>query len=88
MEIGNNKSKYAIHVHVSTCASKYAGTIYCNSEEEYEQLLGENFDELHEKGHFSTNISNDFEVGDIEIDEFNFTEEAEYCENVQHEEEN
>lgn len=82
MEIGNKEAKYAIHVNTETFASKYAGTIYCNTAEEYKELLEENFDQLHDSGYFSTNISNDFEVGDIELSEFDFDEDSKYYKNI------
>lgn len=78
MKIGNKKAKYAVTVTTQAWASKVCGVIYCDTEEEYEKLLDENFDELHDEGYFSTNISNDFDIGDVEIEEFNFEEDSQY----------
>lgn len=65
MEIGDkSKAKYAIQVSTQAMATKHAGTIYCDSVEEYDTLVEANYDELVESGYFSTNISNDFELCD------------------------
>ena len=79
MELGDKKAKYAIQVSTKAYASKDAGVIYCNTAEEYEKLIEDNYDQILEKGHFSTNITNDFGLmSDIEIEEFNFDEDKEY----------
>jgi len=82
MEIGSaGTSKYSVQVYAVTSASKVAGTIHCNTKEEYENLLEENFDQLHEDGYFNINCTNDFDIGDIELDEFDFEKDAKYYEN-------
>ena len=68
MEIGDKENaKYAVTVNTMAYAYKVAGKVYCNSEEELKTLVNDNFDELHDNGHISTNISNDFEIEDYEI---------------------
>ena len=81
MEVGNKKAKYAIPVYTRAYASKFAGTVYCDSKEEYNNLLDENCDDLFEDGYISTNCTNDFEIGDVEIEDFNFVEESKHYEN-------
>ncbi len=78
MELGDKKAKYAIQVSTKAYASKHVGVIYWNTEEEYNKLLDDNCDQIMEEGGFSTNVSNDFEVGDIDIEEIKFDEDKEY----------
>jgi len=65
--------KYRIPVHTSTYATKHAGYIECDTYEEYQQQYIDREDEFYNEGHMSTNISNDFEIGDVEVGEM-FTE--------------
>ena len=78
MEIGNKKAKYAVQVYTKAYASKWTATVYCDTEEEYNKLLDDNCNEIHDKGYISTNISNDFDISDCEIDEIKFDEEKQY----------
>lgn len=69
MEIGDKENaKYVVTINTVAYAYKVAGRVYCNSKDELDTLIDENFDALHENGHISTNISNDFEIEDYEID--------------------
>lgn len=62
--------KYRVPVSTYVRISKHAGYIECDSFEEYEKILDRDFDKFHDKGHISTNISNDFEIdGEVEIAE-------------------
>ena len=62
--------KYKVPVSTFVRVSKHAGYIECDTFAEYQKILERDYDELHDKGHISTNVSNDFEVdGDVEIDE-------------------
>lgn len=86
MKIGNDKAKYAIPVYNVASASVYAGTIYCNTKEEYEELLNCNYDELLGAGHFNVNCHNNFDLSDSELDETstegdNFDTNKSYWEN-------
>ena len=80
-DIGDVKSKYAIQVYATASASKYVGTIFCNTEEEYNQLVDDNYDLLHDEGSMSVNIHNDFDMGDIEIEEIDFSKDSKCYEN-------
>lgn len=76
--IGAKSSKYAIQVYFIATASKFAGTIYCDSEEEYNKLLDENIDDFFDEGYISSNVSNDFDIGDSDVDGINFKEDCKY----------
>lgn len=76
MEIGDKENaKYVVTINTVAYAYRVAGRVYCNSKDELKALIDENFDELHENGHISTNISNDFEIDDYEIDYENLPSE-------------
>jgi len=78
MELGDKKAKYAIQVGTKSYASKHVGVIYCNTEEEYNKLLDDNFDQIMDDGHFSINVSNDFDLSDVDIEEIKFDEDKQY----------
>jgi len=67
IEIGDKKAKYCASVYTVAYASKYAGTVYYNTAAEYEELVDEYYNELLDKGYMSANIGNDFDLGDVEI---------------------
>ena len=62
------KKKYKIPVYAIATAEKIVTTIECDSYSEYKK----EFDKLNDSGDFDgprANISNDFEIGDSELDE-------------------
>jgi len=80
IDLGDKTKKYCVQVYFTTSASKCAGNIYCDSKEEYNKILDDNIDTLYDEGYISVNCSNDFDVGDIEVEEINFDEDKSYFE--------
>ena len=82
MELGDKSKKYLVPVDMVAWASICVANIYCDNEEEYEQIISDNINKLHEKGHFSVNCHNNFDIGDGEILEIKFDEDKSYYEVV------
>jgi len=80
MELGDKSKKYCMPVDMIATASICVGNIYCDTKEEYEQILNDNINDIHEKGYFNVNCHNNFDIGDGEIAEVNFDEDKQYYE--------
>lgn len=59
--------KYKVPIYVTALASKVVGFIECDTHSEYEKKLKEFLKDDNWEG-INVNVSNDFEVGDSEID--------------------
>lgn len=87
MKIGNEKAKYAVPLYNVAHASVYVGTVYCDTKEEYDKLVNDNYNELQNSGHFAVNVHNNFDLSDSELDESetegdNFDKNKKYWENT------
>lgn len=67
-EYGDTNAKYCVMVSTVAYASKCAGMVYCDNIEDLQSVIDDNYEDLLEEGYFSVNISNDFEVGDIDLE--------------------
>ena len=66
------EKKYAVQVYMVATATKCAGVVYCDNENEYTEIVDKNSNELFESGDFSINCHNDFDLGDADIEEVDF----------------
>ena len=74
LTIEKKGAKYSIPVYTKSYATKISGYIECDSLEDYNLLVDENYDGLLEEGYFSVNISNDFELSDVDLEVSNYSE--------------
>ena len=72
---GKEDSKYCVPVYTVATVSKFAGNIYCNSVEELQQLFNNNNDNLFDNGYISGNCTNDFDIGDTNLEDLDLTED-------------
>ncbi len=80
--IGDKDKKYCIQVMMMATASNVAANIYCDTKEEYENLLNDNLNDIYNESHLDVNCHNNFDMGDGELEEVNFDKDKDYYKNT------